>query len=183
MGLSKEARLSMTIGGEPVAEVDISSCFLSIIYKEKGVSLDLSQDLYELPGIPRWLVKAWFTAVTGNSGHLSRWPPKIAERYWEKDNSDIPITVTELRNLMEERHPVLADYDIPWSRLHFIESEGILRAMWALMKVHKVPTYPIHDCLLCRAKDAEVVRETLLMAFDKGMGVTIKATIETLSSL
>jgi hypothetical protein len=57
--LPKAERLEMTIDGEPVAEIDVSSSQLAILHGLTGQPLDTKRDLYDLEGIDRGIVKSW----------------------------------------------------------------------------------------------------------------------------
>src|SRR5262249_54644757 len=64
--LKKEERLKMTIDGEPVAEIDITASYLTILHARGGVPIDLSRDPYSVEGLPRAIVKAWVTMTLGH---------------------------------------------------------------------------------------------------------------------
>ncbi|MFC1459338.1 hypothetical protein ACETIH_22060 [Microvirga arabica] len=63
--LKQRDRLKMTFDGEPVAEIDIRASYLTILHGKLGVPLEASGDLYEVPGFPRDVVKAWLVATLG----------------------------------------------------------------------------------------------------------------------
>ena len=54
----------ITIGGKPVAEVDVSACYLTIFLALTG-TLAMPADPYAVPGLPRDAVKAWMTQTFG----------------------------------------------------------------------------------------------------------------------
>lgn len=69
--LPQEARLGLTINGEPVVELDYRAIQPSMLYARKGLSLDF--DPYVVPGfdIPREVGKVQFNRLINNSGKVS----------------------------------------------------------------------------------------------------------------
>lgn len=69
--LPQEARLGLTINGEPVVELDYRAIQPSILYARKGLSLDF--DPYVVPGfdIPREVGKVQFNRLINNSGKVA----------------------------------------------------------------------------------------------------------------
>ena len=70
--LAKEQRLRMTINGEPVKEMDIRASYPTILFARFGQSAELSADPYDVPGLPRAVVKKWMVATFGSGGHIKR---------------------------------------------------------------------------------------------------------------
>jgi hypothetical protein len=66
--MKEEARLRMTIDGEPVCEIDIRASYLTIYLAWFNQELDWANDPYDFPGVPREVVKAWFIATFGGKG-------------------------------------------------------------------------------------------------------------------
>jgi hypothetical protein len=55
--LKSSARLTMTIGGEPVGELDVTASYLTILHGLSRLPFDPSSDPYEVPGIARNIAK------------------------------------------------------------------------------------------------------------------------------
>jgi hypothetical protein len=72
--MSEAERLSwITIGGEPVAEVDIGASHLSLLHARLGLPLPPG-DLYAaVTEFPRDVVKAWVTGTLGKGSPVVRW--------------------------------------------------------------------------------------------------------------
>jgi hypothetical protein len=73
--MSKADRLGLTIHGEPVAEIDIKASHLSIMHDLLDCELP-DGDPYEVPGVPRDIVKAWIVASLGSGKAATSWPRK-----------------------------------------------------------------------------------------------------------
>jgi hypothetical protein len=163
--LSGEERLRMTIGGEPVAEIDISASYLTLLHGLQGLPLDTSRDLYQVEGYSREVVKTWATVTLGNRRHFDKWPEEAAHRFKEKHNQDLDevAPIADLRSAMEEKYPMLEQWSeqkLTWADLMFAESEIIIGTMMALMEKDK-PSFCIHDSILVRRSDVELARQLL----------------------
>lgn len=178
--LGKDERLALRIDDDPVAEIDISSSFLTIVYGLLGVPFDNTADPYAIDGFERDLVKKW-TVATLSSGTLARWPAGTPANYLEKTSRKIP-PVTAVRAAMEAKHPVLAEWarsPWSWSTLMWHESEIIMAALNAL-KAHGRPAYPVHDSIIVREQDTCIALETLRAAFRYKLKVVPSLSVSTL---
>ena len=73
-GMKLQDRARMRIGGEEVVEIDINASYLTILYGISGFALPDRDDIYDLSGIDRAIVKAWITSTIGHHSFHSRWP-------------------------------------------------------------------------------------------------------------
>lgn len=155
---------TIRIEGEPVAEVDISACHLTILYGLRGVPFDPDKDPYDIPGIARAKVKRWLTFALGKgtSEPIGSWYARV-------------------REATLEAHPILRDlatYGKSSLDLQYHESEILLSSLVALMD-HDVPTLPIHDGLIVPASKETEAKDALRVAFGRyfrdrlGMNVDI----------
>lgn len=169
--LSEDERLRMTIDGEPVAEIDISSSYLTIVYGLFGLTFDNSKDPYAVDGFERDLVKMW-TAATLSAGELKRWPSGMPEAYKAKTGRKIP-KIALVRTAMEAKHPVLLQWSQrpeTWSTLMYLESGAIIETMDTLM-CQGLPSYPVHDSIVVRQRDVEYATDVLTNVFVRRLGV------------
>jgi hypothetical protein len=172
---SKEDRAKITLDGEATTEVDIRASFLATYHGLMKQPFDPSFDPYEVEGIHRDAVKFWMMATFGNQGHIQRWPNKLAEDYRD-EHGDAPPKVSKIREAMVAKFPVLAEWGSSghsWADLHFHESSAVYAAIFMLMKVHRIPAYPIHDSVIVKAKDAEVAKEFITTSYKASLGVDI----------
>lgn len=173
---SKEDRKAITIDGEAVAELDIRASFLATYHGLMKASFDPSIDPYELPGIERDAVKLWMVATFGSNGHRTRWPKKHAEEYLE-EYGEKPPKVSIIKEAMISKFPVLAHWGTSghtWADLHYHEASAVFATMFMLMKVHQVPSFPVHDSLIVRARDAEVAKEFLTRSYKMSLRVDVE---------
>ena len=74
--MSEEERpAKITIDGEPVSELDVSACQLSIVHGLLRLPLPHG-DLYHVSGYPRDVVKSWITSTLGKGSMVTRWSRK-----------------------------------------------------------------------------------------------------------
>jgi len=184
--MPKEARLRMTINGEPVCEIDIRASYLTIFHAWNGAHLDPRQDPYQLPGLgpeARAVVKMWYVATFGNEAHLDKWPKEIAAEY--RDRTGRPLSkdypISRVREKALEAHPVLARWGEPietW-RMDCPQDHPALRrwrdghrrmgwaelmylesaAMWYAMQALKyrgIPSLSMHDSLIVPASKQDL---------------------------
>ncbi|MBG0799528.1 hypothetical protein IYX23_17815 [Methylocystis sp. L43] len=172
---SKEDRAKITLDGEATTEVDIRASFLATYHGLMKQPFDPNYDPYEVEGIHRDAVKLWMLATFGSQGHIRRWPNKLAEDYREK-HGIAPPKVSKIKEAMVAMFPVLAEWGNSghtWADLQFHESDAVFAAIFMLMKVHRIPAYPIHDSVIVRARDAEVAKEFIATSYKTSLQVDI----------
>ena len=172
-------RLTMKIDGESVCEIDIKSCYLAIIAGRHGVSLP--NDPYaELPYIKnkkgedftigRKLMKLMLSKIISVDGEPTKFP-KGEERTTEdgerktvsiKEIYSIPSKVTA-KNIFSDiytTYPFLRQSELSVFDLMKIESD-IMTATMLQLALDDIPSYPVHDCLICKASDENEVLKAL----------------------
>lgn len=154
--LKERDRLRMTLNGEPVAEIDVSASYLTVLHGRLGYPLEAEGDLYEVSGIPRGIVKGWLVATLSSTGHLKRWPRDQVEAFRAETGKNLSETypIKTVREAMLAKYPVLHQWgqvNLDWGDLMFLESEAVIGAMIHLIKVYEIPTLPVHDSLLVPA--------------------------------
>lgn len=196
--LSGEKRSQMTIDGEPVVELDISSSHLTIAMAKLGLDIPATADLYAVPGVPRAIVKLYVNASLGNGKPLGNWPSDAIEEYAregtkEKPNrlkdgvlgeggkytgrlgSDWPIKL--MRKSVLPCFPALDRIEsegINWGILQFEESQAVLDAVHELCTVHGVIALPVHDSIICKRSDEKTAHDVLSLCFQRRIGVKPK---------
>ena len=110
-------------------------------------------DPYAIDGLPRAVVKKWCAVRFGTKKALTKWPP-LAIREYAEDNDGADLTQYSVREVAQkvcQKHPLLNRWrDLPetWADLMWLESQAVIGAMGALMRMQKAPSLPIHDSLL-----------------------------------
>jgi hypothetical protein len=184
--IKRGLRLGLCISGRPVVELDIRASFITIYYACNRQPINLQLDPYDVPGLPRDIVKAWIVSVFGAGKLPKRWSRKLSEDYAEggtKLSQAYPIKAVQVAVL--EKHPLLksiADRHLNSLDLMFIESEAIVATILRLMKEQGVPSLSVHDSLIVRREDAELARAYLEEEYESKVGakpfITQKGDIE-----
>ena len=174
-----DVRSCITINGEPTVELDIRSSQLTIAYGLLQEPLPHG-DLYAILELPREIVKGLVTAIIGKGSLPKRWPKRMAEDYLESRGRKIgkDFKLGECLDLVIQKHPLLTrleDSGLDVFRLQYVESQILLTAMLRLLRESEIPSLPVHDCLIVRARDKEVTKQVLEEAFLNEVG--IKPTI------
>lgn len=173
--MDSETRKGIEIDGEPTVELDVRASHLAILYGLHGKSLDTEADPYHIDGIEREVVKNVFTAWGGLGKPPIRWPKEQAEKYAQRhgrklsDAYKLKDVVAALRN----RHPVLDKIKpraLDWSKLQFVESECFVSAMLELFRCYEVPALPVHDSLIVRERDGDLVEDILGQSYQRKLG-------------
>jgi hypothetical protein len=171
---------SIRIAGEAVVEIDIRSSLLTVLHGLLRLPLP-EGDLYDLPGIPREIAKAWITATLGKGSAVLRWPKDSVRKQPELDRHP----ATQVMAAVIARFPFLAE---PWRAaegfrhvaeprrvlIHMlmgVESDVILDTLQAL-RAEGVLGLPIHDGILVPASAEAKACELLLAAGERVAGVS-----------
>jgi hypothetical protein len=166
--LKKDQRLRMLIDGEPVAEIDVRASYLTILQALRRAPLYPFRDPYDVPGLPRDVVKAWVTMTLGHHGFHRRWPKDIADDYLKGHGERLCTAhpVREVQRAVLTALPVLADWPeqtLTCFDLMFLESEAIVRTMLRLKREHGAVCLSVHDSIIVPAAQettgARVLRE------------------------
>jgi len=167
--MKKSDRPNLKIDGEPIVEIDINASYLSILHGISGYPLPQRDDLYDIGGVDRTIIKAWVSSTMGHHCFHSRWPKnaiqEIRDAGIEKPKE---MTMTSLQPTVLDHFPMLADWPsgrITWADLMFIESEIIIGTMVELMRSYSVPCFSVHDSIIVKKKDQQVAMETLESQF------------------
>jgi hypothetical protein len=87
--LKEAERLRIRLDGQPVVEIDIKCSYLTILHAKAGLPLDLREDPYGIPDVPRKVVKGWLVATLGADKHLRQWPLDQRADYATKCGGDL----------------------------------------------------------------------------------------------
>jgi hypothetical protein len=173
--ISKARRAEITLDGEAVVEIDVRASYLTILHGVAGAYMDVDCDPYEVPGIPREIVKRWLTATLGKGQVVARWPRQLIQGYRDQTGRQLgkDFRATEVARLMTARFPVLNELErlkLSWAELMYLESQAIIGTMTALMN-EDVPSLPIHDSVIVPASQAPLATVLLSSAFQKVAGI------------
>lgn len=170
--LASSERTKMTVNGEPVVEIDIEACFLTILFGLMNKPMP-NQDMYEVDGMPRPIVKRWMTIALTNGKLPTRWPSK-AKRELEKKLPGLKIpAATNVAKAVLKRYKWLegmSDSDIGWPKLQYIESTVMKNTVMELLG-EGIPAYPVHDSVIVPASARVQAIDVLQRQFEAEVGV------------
>ena len=149
--LDDAVRGRITLNGQPVVEIDITACHLTLVYAAHGMSLvDDDRDPYAVEGVPRGVVKRWVTVTLGKGSPPRKWKAADSEKLARKSGIDLAAyPVDGVTAAILARHPVLNDLSgLPATVLQYQESEVIVAAMLRLNRDHGIPVLPVHDSII-----------------------------------
>ncbi|EDQ05443.1 hypothetical protein DSM14862_02428 [Sulfitobacter indolifex] len=177
---SESERLTMTIDREPVCEIDLKSCYLAIIAAKQKTRLP--DDPYAvIPYVQEHLGTDRFTEVrnlmklvvskllsvdgkptTFPKGEKYRGSDGRIQTRTVKQKFNVPkkVTAKSLYAQIYDTYPFLRKRSLNVFQLMNIES-NIMTATTLQLALKDIPTYPVHDCLICKASDEGRVLEAL----------------------
>lgn len=183
----------ITIDGQPVAELDVSACQLSIVHGLLGLPLP-DGDPYAIRGYPRDVVKAWITASFGKGSAVTRWSrkdPKAFARNSAYDPREVgaaichryPFLRAPAQSLagpagLRRMEPIAKSETLLTHRLMNIEAEAMTLAMRSLRSEWGVLALPLHDGMLVQRTAAREAEDTLTWAFGQVAGVRVRVTVD-----
>ena len=179
--LKKIFRLkNITLNNESIAEVDINASYLSIFYGLIGYYLPAKDDLYEVPGLHREIVKAWITAAFGQGVFPTRWPSHAKADLIKKNIDLNNLTMKKVGHRICEAIPVLKHLPkskISWADLMNQESQAIILAMESLRDNFNIPAYSMHDGLIVPVSGKNIAANEIIKAFGN-LGLECRVKIE-----
>lgn len=186
--LPEAERLTLTIGGREVCEIDIKSCFLFIAHQMSNPGGKLPVDPYKKINFVRQqnnpdrqkqmrdFGKQLVSAILCKEEPLTKLPRGEYSNKQQKyvsvrDRYALPKDVPSAAYIKDVYHayPFLMVTDIKGLELMFRESEVIVNSLQSL-KNKGIAAYPVHDCLLCAKDDEETVIKTLQGEMMKSLG-------------
>jgi len=159
--MRKVERLKCTIDGKPVAEVDVSGMFLTLLCSITGHVPFTTRfdDPYQLPhhfkDIDRSEVKAVINSAIGGGTWKQFQPTKMT-----KGEGIIQERLSEIRRAIIPAYECLQSLhktDLYSETLAMHEAEIMMRLVERLQK----PIYILHDCLICPQDDALTIGKEL----------------------
>ena len=171
--MRKEERLKCTIGGKPVAEVDVSGMFLTLLCSITGdvPFTTRFEDPYQLPhhfqDIDRSEVKAVINSAIGGGTWKQYQPTKMikGEGISQERLSEIRSAIIPSYKCLQSLHKA----EMYSETLATHEAEIMMRLVERLQK----PIFILHDCLICQQDDAldvgkELQKQYVSYCLEKG---------------
>ena len=165
-----EARKSLTIGGEPVAELDYCTLHPAILYAEAGAAMP--RDCYHLDGWPRKLVKvAMLTLINAKTIHAAR--QSIAHNellgpWGEPGSQEALQAADQLIKAIKRLHKPIAHafHSDAGARLMAIDA-ALAETVMTIMLAQGVVVLPVHDSFIVQASKADELESAMLEAAHK----------------
>ena len=173
---NEDERLTMTIGGEPVCEIDIKASYLSIANAKSGSGKKLAPDPYRMIRFVkdenynqermRSAAKSLVNVYLSKEGEITKFP--VGKKTDKRTGKTIPFKeqyglrhdVNFYMGQIHEAFPFLRESKQSDYSLMHVESEIVVGAMLDLL-VQGVVSYPVHDCLMVKVSDKEAAVKAL----------------------
>lgn len=180
---SSDERLQCQLGGEPVCEIDLKACYLSMANLMADEPVTLPADPYQAIGFvcdpeTRELAKRLVNALLSKDGPVTRFP-RGRDGASFRDEFNIPkhLKIADYLNDIFSAFPFLKGFHLDGLELMYQESELMVRSLVQLTEVD-VPAYPVHDCLICRRHDESVVVDVLKRVMENKLGGVVGLEVE-----
>jgi hypothetical protein len=158
-----QARASMTINGQPVAEIDYSALHITMLYNEAGIRLD--RPPYEVDGLERGEVKLGIN-IAFNAKSKPATVAALADKLGKGRGHAAKIVDAILSHNSPIGRAFCSDAGI---RLMRRDADIILAAQDTL-NAKGVACLPVHDSMIVPTKDTDVTMEAMVTAFDRFIG-------------
>lgn len=186
-GLNSEERLRLTIDGESLCEIDIKACYLFIANAVTGNTMNLPDDPYSLLGFVRRencpdrrkqmrdAEKRLLAAFLSKKTEMIKFPKGKKDEeggtisYREEFGIHKDIKVGDMMQDAYETFPFLKDVPVRSGALMCYESNMMVKALLALAELD-IAAFPVHDCLLCKVRDKDLVIDQLQWAMINTVG-------------
>jgi hypothetical protein len=170
-------RRGITIDGELCVEVDITASHFTIYHAILRAPFNPFTDPYDVKDVPRSIVKQWVLMAFGAGEFPKRWSRDAGIDYRKEIGrrslgKDYPIR--KVQDAMTTKHPALSMFPfsgITWADLQYRESQAIVATMLRLLREKDAPSFPIHDSLLVKARDAKEASLILKGEYQRIVGI------------
>ena len=165
-----EARKELTIGGEPVVELDYCTLHPAILYAEAGAPMP--NDSYELTGWPRKLVKvAMLTLINAPTIHKARHSIAHNERMAEVAEPGTQEALANadqlIRDIKRLHKPIAKSFHSDaGARLMNIDA-ALAETVMNIMLAQGIVVLPVHDSFLVPASKRDELESAMLEAAHK----------------
>ena len=177
MMMRKEDRRAMIVDGEKLFEADIEACHPSILLaKTQGIRL--AHDFYDVDEIPRGLVKV---ASMMALNCKSRKKAQQALQGWVNEGRENRLlykgyNLALIFDTLERKTPHWRDLLYQNRGLELMADESLRMSLFLEdMVTEGIKVYPIHDSVMGKVSDKEIIIERLTEHFTiKGVELTVK---------
>ncbi len=175
---TSKVRMNMLLDGKEVVELDISASFVRIAaaLSRKELPEDPYEIVAEKCGLLRGQIKFFFTRAFGNSNRKFRLTDNK-----ERQNSINKEQRVLIEKVVEELYPEVFEYfyqkDPSANLFQSLEGIILLRTMARLAEL-KMPSIPIHDCLMVQRENYGVAEILLKRYWREVMNVDFEPVVK-----
>ncbi len=169
-GLPKKKRRFLTIGGEPVADLDFASMFIQLAYCHLGAE-PLSGDQYEIPGLEgyRNAVKSPMVSLFFRKEVAQRLPAGSGEKLPKGWN------MRRFKAAVKDRHPAIAHlFDTNVGFELMAKESDILVGILLELASQGVAALPMHDGIMVAASHKKLAMETMQRVSEEKLGRSLQ---------
>lgn len=175
--LKSSLRHLVTIGGEPIADLDFSSCFANLAYLRTTGRL-FQGDPYDIPGLEehRGAAKIAMLSLLSKSSDMRRLSPEL--------KAALPDgwTARQLVDAFTRRHPDLMAYFGRDVGVELMATESqIMVALLLRIEEMGVPAMGLHDGLQVAISDRDCAMEAMQQVSERLLGVSLPVTEKPIS--
>lgn len=165
--MSKEARKQITIGGEPVVEIDYKTLHPAILYAQARAPLP--KDSYDLPGWPRPLVKrALLILVNSRNEPQARMSiahqPEMEPVASPGSQDAISAAARLMRDIKRAHRPIAWSFHSDKGAELMAIDSAIAETVMHIMMMAGIVVLPVHDSFLVQESQALKLEEAMIRA-------------------
>jgi len=165
--IKAEARQSLQINGEPVAELDYCTLHPGILYAEAGAQMP--RDCYALPGWPRKLVKVamltLINAPTKQKARLAIAHDEHMAEVAELGSQEALRAADTLIDAIKRMHRPIADSFHSDAGARLMSIDATMAEMVMSIMINKdIVILPVHDSFLVQASKADELEAAMMEA-------------------
>ncbi len=187
--LPRDVRRTIKINGQETVELDYSAMHLNMLYHREG--LLYASDPYDLPGIPRDLVKEPALTMINAKDRVSAKKAIIqhlladenhdGRTYRKTDHKRQVVELTrQIMDALEEKHSAIGDLFFSGMGLKLQKQDSeIMKSTLEKLMGMGLTCLPVHDSIICQAEVQDIVKKVMMNEYRNHMGFNpvIKAKI------
>lgn len=163
LNATKETRRNIKINGDPVCEIDVVACQLTLLHGMTKTELTNRSDPYQIAGIEREAVKERVNVWIGK-GAAPDLESLLTKNSKKSRNDALILQALPVLGAIEAKG--LNSY-----KLQSVESNIVAATLLELLRYFEVPALPVHDCLIVRRVDKELACDVFLSQFERLAGI------------
>lgn len=165
--MSKEARKQITIGGEPVVEIDFKTLHPAILYAQAGI--DLPQDSYAVEGWPRPLVKRALLILINSANEAQARlcianQPEMESVALPGSQAALAAASVLMAHLKRMHRPIASAFHSDRGAELMAIDSALAEMVMHIMMMAGIVILPVHDSFLVQKSQAGRLEEAMMRA-------------------